>query len=52
MRYRWRRINELFGDLLHDPEFVVTVTILLKATVPMWKAGDLSDVAIYKAAQA
>lgn len=47
VRYRWRRINELFGDLLHDREFVVAVTLLLKATVPLWKAGDTSDVALY-----
>ncbi len=49
VRYRWKRINELFGDLLHDPEFVITVTMLLKATVPMWKAGDTSDVDRYLA---
>ncbi|WP_019145136.1 helix-turn-helix domain-containing protein [Aeromicrobium massiliense] len=44
IRYRWKRINELFGEDLHDPEFVVQVTMLLKATVPLWKAGDQSDV--------
>ncbi|MFS3130172.1 helix-turn-helix domain-containing protein [Nocardioides sp. Bht2] len=51
VRYRWKRINELFGELLHDPEYVVTVTMLLKATVPMWKAGDLSDVNHYRTFQ-
>ncbi len=51
VRYRWKRINELFGEDLHDSEFVTTVTMLLKATVPMWKAGNLSDVNSYRAAQ-
>lgn len=43
VRYRWKRINELFGDDLRDPEFVMQVTMLLKASVPLWKAGDQSD---------
>jgi hypothetical protein len=43
IRYRWKRINELFGEALHDPEFVVQMTMLLKASVPLWKAGDQSD---------
>src|SRR5690606_6807612 len=51
VRYRWKRINELFGDLLHDPDYVVSVTMLLKATVPLWKAGDLTDIESFRAAQ-
>lgn len=43
VRYRWKRINELFGEALHDPEITVQLTMLLKASVPMWKAGDQSD---------
>lgn len=43
VRYRWRRINELFGTSLHDPEFVVQLTMVLKASVPLWVAGDQSD---------
>lgn len=43
VRYRWKRINELFGDDLREPEFVIQVTMLLKASVPLWKAGDQSD---------
>lgn len=43
VRYRWKRINELFGDSLHDPDFVVQLTLLLKASVPLWIAGDQSD---------
>jgi len=43
VRYRWKRINELFGEALHDPEAIVALTMLLKASVPMWKAGDQSD---------
>ncbi|MEX0428456.1 helix-turn-helix domain-containing protein [Nocardioides sp. DS6] len=43
VRYRWRRINELFGEALRDPEFVVQLTMVLKASVPLWVAGDQSD---------
>jgi DNA-binding PucR family transcriptional regulator len=43
VRYRWKRINELFGDALHDPEFILLVTMVLKTSVPMWKAGNQSD---------
>ncbi|MFW6775925.1 PucR family transcriptional regulator [Nocardioides sp. CPCC 205120] len=43
VRYRWKRINELFGEALHDPEFVVALTLVLKASVPLWKAGDQRD---------
>ncbi|WP_370618360.1 helix-turn-helix domain-containing protein [Mumia qirimensis] len=43
VRYRWKRINELFGEALHDPEFVVQLTLVLKASVPLWVAGDQSD---------
>lgn len=43
VRYRWKRINELFGDSLRDPTFVIQVTMILKASVPLWKAGDQSD---------
>lgn len=43
VRYRWKRINELFGDDLQDPEFIVVLTMLLKASVPLWVAGDQSD---------
>jgi hypothetical protein len=43
VRYRWKRINELFGEFLHDPEFILQVTMVLKTSVPMWKAGNQSD---------
>jgi hypothetical protein len=43
VRYRWKRINELFGEELREPEFVTQATMLLKASVPLWKAGDQSD---------
>jgi len=43
VRYRWKRINELFGEALRDPEFVLRLTLVLKSSVPMWKAGDQSD---------
>ncbi|WP_293782687.1 helix-turn-helix domain-containing protein [uncultured Aeromicrobium sp.] len=43
VRYRWKRINEIFGETLHDPDFIVQITMLLKASVPLWKAGDQSD---------
>ncbi len=43
IRYRWKRINQLFGKALHDPDMIVQLTLLLTASVPMWKAGDQSD---------
>jgi len=49
IRYRWKRINELFGDALHVPEFIVQITMLLKASVPLWKAGDQSDFERFRA---
>ena len=49
VRYRWKRINELFGDDLHDSEFMVQITMLLKASVPLWQAGDQSDFERFRA---
>lgn len=49
VRYRWRRINEIFGESLHDSEFVVQLTMVLKASLPLWKAGDQSDFERYRA---
>lgn len=49
VRYRWKRINDLFGDAMHDTEFLVQLTMLLKASVPLWKAGDQSDFERYRA---
>ena len=43
VRYRWKRINELFGDALHDPEFILQMTMVLKTSLLMWKAGNQSD---------
>jgi len=43
VRYRWKRINELFGDSLHDSDFVTQLLLVLKASVPLWIAGDQSD---------
>ncbi len=43
VRYRWKRINDLFGEDLQDPEFIVQITMLLQASVPLWNAGDQSD---------
>lgn len=44
VRYRQKRIHELFGTHLQDAEFVVQVTMILKASLPLWKAGDRTDV--------
>lgn len=48
IRYRWRRINELFGDALREPEFIIQLMLVLKASVPMWKAGDQSDFELFR----
>lgn len=49
VRYRWKRINDLLGEALHDPEFVGAITMTLRATLPLWRAGDVSDIAAYRA---
>jgi hypothetical protein len=48
VRYRWKRINELFGEALHDPDVVIQLTLVLKASVPLWVAGDQSDFQLYR----
>lgn len=48
VRYRWRRLNELFGEALRDPEFILQMTLVLKASVPMWKGGDQSDFELFR----
>ncbi|WP_300682064.1 helix-turn-helix domain-containing protein [Nocardioides sp.] len=52
IRYRWRRINELFGANMQDPQFVMQLTMVLKASVPLWRSGELSDFERYKATHA
>ncbi len=49
VRYRWKRINEIFGDVLRDPDRVVELTMALKASIPLWAAGDQSDLERYRA---
>jgi hypothetical protein len=48
VRYRWRRINELFGEALHDPEFVIQITLVLKSSLPLWKGGDQRDFELFR----
>ena len=36
-QYSW------FGPSLHDPEFILQMTMVLKTSVLMWKAGNQSD---------
>ncbi|MFS3129366.1 helix-turn-helix domain-containing protein [Nocardioides sp. Bht2] len=48
VRYRWRRLTELFGDQLRDPEFIGMVTLLLRATVPLWRSGDDADLEAFR----
>lgn len=40
VRYRWKRINDLFGASLHDPEFLLLATMLLRSNPPLWHVGD------------
>ncbi|WP_300682809.1 helix-turn-helix domain-containing protein [Nocardioides sp.] len=49
IRYRWRKINELFGEDLLDPAIIVQTLLALEATLPLWTAGDKSDLKRYKA---
>ncbi|WP_183407782.1 helix-turn-helix domain-containing protein [Nocardioides marmoriginsengisoli] len=48
VRYRWRRINELFGEALHDPEFVIQITLVLKSSLLLWKGGDQRDFDLFR----
>ncbi|WGX97962.1 helix-turn-helix domain-containing protein [Nocardioides sp. L-11A] len=43
VRYRWRRINELLGDSLRDPDIVLQMTLVLKSSVALWKTGEQCD---------
>lgn len=43
VRYRWKRINELLGDVLQDPERALHLTMVLKASVPLWTTGNQDD---------
>lgn len=40
VRYRWKRINDLFGASLHDPEFLLLATMLLRSNPPLWHVAD------------
>jgi len=49
VRYRWRKLNELLGDSFQDPARLVQMLMVLEATLPLWTAGDQSDVERYRA---
>lgn len=42
-RYRWKRVNELFGEALRDPDFTTQLIMVLRSSLPLWKAGDHGD---------
>lgn len=44
-RYRWKRVNELFGEALRDPDFTTQLIMVLRSSLPLWKAGDQGDFA-------
>lgn len=48
VRYRWKRISDLFGDALLDPDRVTAITMTLRATLPLWLSGDQSDVITFR----
>lgn len=48
IRYRWKRINDLFGEVLHDPTLITAISLTLRATLPLWQAGDSSDFDAYR----
>ncbi|MFS3129369.1 helix-turn-helix domain-containing protein [Nocardioides sp. Bht2] len=43
VRYRQRRMREVFGDLLEDPEFIAVASLTLRASLPFWRIGDDAD---------
>jgi hypothetical protein len=47
VRYRLKRITEMFGPSVDDPDKSFLLTMLLRASLPRWRAGDPSDVERY-----
>lgn len=43
VRYRLKRMQELFGDQLSDNDRCFEMYLALRASMPLWRAGELTD---------
>lgn len=39
VRYRWKRLTDMFGERLADPEGSTELLLALRAVLPVWRAG-------------
>ena len=42
VRYRLRRLRELLGDRLDDPDSMLAMKLALEAALPLWSAGRMT----------
>jgi len=43
VRYRMRRLQEIFGPVLDDPERCFEIYLVLRASMPLWRAGQFAE---------
>jgi hypothetical protein len=43
VRYRMRRLQEIFGPALEDPERCFEIYLVLRASMPLWQAGQFAE---------
>jgi PucR C-terminal helix-turn-helix domain len=43
VRYRMRRLQEIFGPVLEDPERCFEIYLVLRAGMPLWRAGQFAE---------
>jgi DNA-binding PucR family transcriptional regulator len=43
VRYRLRRLHEIFGPVLEDPERCFEIYLVLRASMPLWQAGEFAE---------
>jgi hypothetical protein len=48
VRYRWRRISELFGADMQDPGTLMQLWMVLQSSVPRWNAGADEELAHWR----
>jgi DNA-binding PucR family transcriptional regulator len=43
VRYRLRRLHEIFGDDLNDAERCFEIYLVLRTSMPLWQAGEAEE---------
>ena len=43
VRYRMRRLQEIFGPVLDDPERCFEIYLVLRASMPLWRGGQFAE---------